>query len=181
MLASGGAGVTWVPTVVTSFLYPTGEGSRHLLDAKVKLIANTLCNSHRLYDHMIDDSMICAGNLQKPGKDSCQVRGSKWHLEKETWVGACTGQRPDWEPRAGRMVQRPTCHKAEAQAGIPVLWQVGTHIHPGRSSTVTRVATWPTLSNLILMTLVKGISSSPDHRYFEKLSWLIHLGSFTLT
>uniref|UniRef100_A0A452QTS8 Factor VII-activating protease n=1 Tax=Ursus americanus TaxID=9643 RepID=A0A452QTS8_URSAM len=50
----------------------TGEGSRQLLDAKVKLIANALCNSHRLYDHMIDDSMICAGNLQKPGKDSCQ-------------------------------------------------------------------------------------------------------------
>ncbi|XP_060497433.1 factor VII-activating protease isoform X2 [Panthera onca] len=50
----------------------TGEGSRQLLDAKVKLIASTLCNSHRLYDHMIDNSMICAGNLQKPGKDSCQ-------------------------------------------------------------------------------------------------------------
>ncbi|XP_006744539.1 hyaluronan-binding protein 2 [Leptonychotes weddellii] len=50
----------------------TGEGSRQLLDAKVKLIANALCNSHQLYDHMIDDSMICAGNLQKPGKDSCQ-------------------------------------------------------------------------------------------------------------
>nr|XP_008268749.1 hyaluronan-binding protein 2 isoform X1 [Oryctolagus cuniculus] len=50
----------------------TGEGSRQLLDAKVKLIANTLCNSRRLYDHMIDDSMICAGNLQKPGQDTCQ-------------------------------------------------------------------------------------------------------------
>ncbi|XP_062959501.1 hyaluronan-binding protein 2 [Cynocephalus volans] len=50
----------------------TGEGSRQLLDAKVKLIANTLCNSRQLYDHMIDDSMICAGNLQKPGQDTCQ-------------------------------------------------------------------------------------------------------------
>ncbi|XP_076982194.1 factor VII-activating protease [Tamandua tetradactyla] len=50
----------------------TGEGSRQLLDAKVKLIANTLCNSQQLYDHMIDDSMICAGNLQKPGQDTCQ-------------------------------------------------------------------------------------------------------------
>ncbi|XP_075390685.1 factor VII-activating protease [Tenrec ecaudatus] len=50
----------------------TGDGSRQLLDAKVKLIANTLCNSRRLYNHMIDDSMICAGNLQKPGQDSCQ-------------------------------------------------------------------------------------------------------------
>ncbi|XP_053439741.1 hyaluronan-binding protein 2 isoform X1 [Nycticebus coucang] len=50
----------------------TGEGSRQLLDAKVKLIANTLCNSRQLYDHVIDDSMICAGNLQKPGQDTCQ-------------------------------------------------------------------------------------------------------------
>ncbi|CAO2585897.1 Hyaluronan-binding protein 2 [Lemmus lemmus] len=50
----------------------TGEGSRQLLDAKVKLIANTLCNSRRLYDNTIDDSMICAGNLQKPGSDTCQ-------------------------------------------------------------------------------------------------------------
>ncbi|XP_077733717.1 factor VII-activating protease [Canis aureus] len=50
----------------------TGEGSRQLLDAKVRLIANTLCNSRQLYDHMIGDSMICAGNLQKPGQDSCQ-------------------------------------------------------------------------------------------------------------
>ncbi|CAH6940368.1 Habp2 [Phodopus roborovskii] len=50
----------------------TGEGSRQLLDAKVKLISNPLCNSRRLYDHTIDDSMICAGNLQKPGSDTCQ-------------------------------------------------------------------------------------------------------------
>ncbi|XP_023571216.1 hyaluronan-binding protein 2 isoform X1 [Octodon degus] len=50
----------------------TGEGSRQLLDAKVKLIANTLCNSRRLYHQTIDDSMICAGNLQKPGTDTCQ-------------------------------------------------------------------------------------------------------------
>ncbi|XP_042545419.1 hyaluronan-binding protein 2 [Dipodomys spectabilis] len=50
----------------------TGDGSRQLLDAKVKLIANKLCNSRQLYDHMIDDSMICAGNLQKPGPDTCQ-------------------------------------------------------------------------------------------------------------
>ncbi|XP_015350300.1 hyaluronan-binding protein 2 isoform X1 [Marmota marmota marmota] len=50
----------------------TGEGSRQLLDAKVKLISNTVCNSRRLYDRTIDDSMICAGNLQKPGQDTCQ-------------------------------------------------------------------------------------------------------------
>ncbi|TEA38391.1 hypothetical protein DBR06_SOUSAS110267 [Sousa chinensis] len=50
----------------------TGDGSHQLLDAKVKLISNTVCNSRQLYDHMIDDSMICAGNLQKPGQDSCQ-------------------------------------------------------------------------------------------------------------
>ena len=132
VLASGGAGVTRVPTVAISFLCPTGEGSRQLLDAKVKLIASTLCNSHRLYDHMIDNSMICAGNLQKPGKDSCQVRDSKWHLGRETWArNIHRAQRPDPEPRAGRQFQRSTCHKAKAQAGIPVLWQVGIHIHPG--------------------------------------------------
>lgn len=50
----------------------TGEGSRQLLDAKVKLIANTLCNSRRLYNHTIDETMICAGNLQRPGQDTCQ-------------------------------------------------------------------------------------------------------------
>uniref|UniRef100_A0A8C9AAW6 Hyaluronan binding protein 2 n=1 Tax=Prolemur simus TaxID=1328070 RepID=A0A8C9AAW6_PROSS len=50
----------------------TGDESRQLLDAKVKLIANSLCNSRRLYNHLIDDSMICAGNLQKPGRDTCQ-------------------------------------------------------------------------------------------------------------
>lgn len=68
--------------VVTVF-YPTGEGSRQLLDAKVKLIANPLCNSRQLYDHTIDDSMICAGNLQKPGSDTCQVRNSTRHSEVE--------------------------------------------------------------------------------------------------
>ncbi|XP_053524436.1 hyaluronan-binding protein 2 [Artibeus jamaicensis] len=50
----------------------TGEGSRQLLDAKVKLIANTVCNSRKLYNRMIDETMICAGNLQKPGGDTCQ-------------------------------------------------------------------------------------------------------------
>lgn len=53
-------------------LTETGEGSRQLLDAKVKLIANTLCNSRRLYNHTIDETMICAGNLQRPGQDTCQ-------------------------------------------------------------------------------------------------------------
>ncbi|KAG8517412.1 Hyaluronan-binding protein 2 [Galemys pyrenaicus] len=72
LLASGGVGASVVPTAVSSSLYPTGEGSRQLLDAKVKLISNTLCNSRQLYDRMIDDTMICAGNLQKPGADSCQ-------------------------------------------------------------------------------------------------------------
>ncbi|XP_045709721.1 hyaluronan-binding protein 2 [Phyllostomus hastatus] len=50
----------------------TGEGSRHLLDAKVKLIDNSMCNSRQLYNRMIDETMICAGNLQKPGHDTCQ-------------------------------------------------------------------------------------------------------------
>ena len=74
--------------MATSVLCPSGEGSRQLLDAKVKLISNTICNSRQLYDHSVDDNMICAGNLQKPGQDSCQVGDSTWHLEK---VGPYTG------------------------------------------------------------------------------------------
>lgn len=68
-----------------------------------------------------------------------------------------------WEAGSG-----PTCHKTEAQAGTPVLWQVGTHIHPEGSGIVTVVATWPALSNLIIRTLGKGMSSPPGHRRFEK-------------
>lgn len=77
MVTSSRVGIIPVSVVVTVFC-PTGEGSRQLLDAKVKLIANALCNSRQLYDHTIDDSMICAGNLQKPGSDTCQVRNSTW-------------------------------------------------------------------------------------------------------
>lgn len=99
------------PTVVTSFLYPTGEGSRQLLDAKVKLIANALCNSHRLYDHMIDDSMICAGNLQKPGKDSCQVRDSKWHLERRHGQELMLGRGQTGSPRLGGRFRGPPAIK----------------------------------------------------------------------
>lgn len=92
LLDSRQMGVTLVPTgwalptAVTS-LCPTGEGSRQLLDAKVKLITNTLCNSRRLYNHMIDDSMICAGNLQKPGTDTCQVRVFLQYSENERLTG----------------------------------------------------------------------------------------------
>ena len=73
LVASGGVGATLIPTVTSSFLCLTGEGSRQLLDAKVKLIANTVCNSRQLYNRMIDETMICAGNLQKPEHDTCQV------------------------------------------------------------------------------------------------------------
>jgi hypothetical protein len=82
MVSSSRVSIIPVVMAVTVF-YPTGEGSRQLLDAKVKLIANPLCNSRQLYDHTIDDSMICAGNLQKPGSDTCQVRNSTWYLEVE--------------------------------------------------------------------------------------------------
>lgn len=73
LLVSGGVGTTLIPTVTSPSLCPTGEGSRQLLDAKVKLIANPVCNSRKFYNRMLDETMICAGNLQKPGHDTCQV------------------------------------------------------------------------------------------------------------
>lgn len=93
LLASGGVGTTLLPTVVTSFPCPKGEGSRQLLDAKVKLITNTQCNSHRLYNHMIDETMICAGNLQKPGPDTCQV-SLQTHSESKGLAGPYGHRRP---------------------------------------------------------------------------------------
>nr|XP_048714458.1 hyaluronan-binding protein 2 isoform X1 [Caretta caretta]XP_048714459.1 hyaluronan-binding protein 2 isoform X1 [Caretta caretta] len=50
----------------------TGEGSRQLLDARVKLISKTRCNARCAYDNKLDESMLCAGNLQTPGVDTCQ-------------------------------------------------------------------------------------------------------------
>uniref|UniRef100_K7GIG2 Hyaluronan binding protein 2 n=1 Tax=Pelodiscus sinensis TaxID=13735 RepID=K7GIG2_PELSI len=50
----------------------TGEGSRQLLDARVKLISKTRCNARSAYDSRLDETMFCAGNLQTPGVDSCQ-------------------------------------------------------------------------------------------------------------
>ncbi|KAK4821015.1 hypothetical protein QYF61_012044 [Mycteria americana] len=47
------------------------EVSRQLLDANVKLISQTTCNAPRVYDHILDESMFCAGNLQRPRADSC--------------------------------------------------------------------------------------------------------------
>ncbi|XP_037352934.1 hyaluronan-binding protein 2 [Talpa occidentalis] len=50
----------------------TEKLSHELLDARVKLISNTKCNSRQFYDRMLDDSMICAGNLENPRNDTCQ-------------------------------------------------------------------------------------------------------------
>ncbi|NXS41878.1 HABP2 protein, partial [Balaeniceps rex] len=50
----------------------TDGASHRLLDANVKLISQRKCNAPRAYDHMLDESMFCAGNLQRPGVDSCQ-------------------------------------------------------------------------------------------------------------
>ncbi|XP_051474822.1 hyaluronan-binding protein 2 isoform X2 [Apus apus] len=50
----------------------SGELSRGLLDASVKLISQKTCNAPRAYEHMLDDSMFCAGSLQRPRADSCQ-------------------------------------------------------------------------------------------------------------
>nr|XP_009666944.1 PREDICTED: hyaluronan-binding protein 2 isoform X3 [Struthio camelus australis] len=77
----------YVKTVcLPNFLFPVGtdcfisgwgvtetdEESHQLLDANVKLISQRQCNAPRAYDHILDESMFCAGNLQRPGVDSCQ-------------------------------------------------------------------------------------------------------------
>ncbi|KAJ8361342.1 hypothetical protein SKAU_G00178670 [Synaphobranchus kaupii] len=46
-------------------------GSNQLLDAKVLLISQQQCMSDRVYGHVLDDTMFCAGYLQG-GVDSCQ-------------------------------------------------------------------------------------------------------------
>lgn len=111
LLTSGGVGAILVPTVVTSFLCPTGEGSRQLLDAKVKLISNTVCNSRRLYDHTIDESMICAGNLQKPGQDSCQVRDATGTWGRRGWRDLTLGTEAPKSPGLGSRFRGPPALK----------------------------------------------------------------------
>uniref|UniRef100_H2ZX97 Hyaluronan binding protein 2 n=1 Tax=Latimeria chalumnae TaxID=7897 RepID=H2ZX97_LATCH len=48
------------------------EGSRFLLDAKVKLISQRRCNAPSSYDGALDDGMFCAGNLKQGKVDTCQ-------------------------------------------------------------------------------------------------------------
>uniref|UniRef100_A0A8B9DQ62 Hyaluronan binding protein 2 n=1 Tax=Anser cygnoides TaxID=8845 RepID=A0A8B9DQ62_ANSCY len=50
----------------------TDDISHQLLDANVKLISQKQCNAPRAYDQLLDESMFCAGNLQRPRADSCQ-------------------------------------------------------------------------------------------------------------
>lgn len=54
-------------------LHPADDISHQLLDANVKLISQKQCNAPRAYDQLLDESMFCAGNLQRPRADSCQV------------------------------------------------------------------------------------------------------------
>ncbi|XP_078079401.1 factor VII-activating protease-like isoform X2 [Mustelus asterias] len=49
-----------------------GNGSTYLLDASVKLISLRACNRETAYNGVIDETMICAGNLEQGGVDSCQ-------------------------------------------------------------------------------------------------------------
>ncbi|XP_019341501.1 hyaluronan-binding protein 2 isoform X1 [Alligator mississippiensis] len=50
----------------------TGEESHQLLDARVKLISQKRCNARSAHNNMLDESMFCAGNLERSGVDSCQ-------------------------------------------------------------------------------------------------------------
>uniref|UniRef100_A0A7M4FXU9 Hyaluronan binding protein 2 n=1 Tax=Crocodylus porosus TaxID=8502 RepID=A0A7M4FXU9_CROPO len=49
-----------------------GEESHQLLDARVKLISQKRCNARRAHNNKLDESMFCAGNLERSGVDSCQ-------------------------------------------------------------------------------------------------------------
>ncbi|XP_048362846.1 hyaluronan-binding protein 2 [Sphaerodactylus townsendi] len=48
------------------------EESHQLLDARVKLISQTRCNAPSVYMNKLDESMLCAGNLQRTRADTCQ-------------------------------------------------------------------------------------------------------------
>ncbi|XP_038629198.1 hyaluronan-binding protein 2-like isoform X2 [Scyliorhinus canicula] len=50
----------------------TGNSSKYLLDASVKLISQRACNKGASYNGVIDETMICAGNLEQGKVDSCQ-------------------------------------------------------------------------------------------------------------
>ncbi|XP_061491937.1 hyaluronan-binding protein 2 [Rhineura floridana] len=50
----------------------TGESSHQLLDARVKLISQMRCNARSAHNNRLDESMLCAGNLQRTGTDTCQ-------------------------------------------------------------------------------------------------------------
>ncbi|XP_062988755.1 hyaluronan-binding protein 2 isoform X2 [Elgaria multicarinata webbii] len=50
----------------------TGESSHQLLDARVKLISQMRCNAPSAHNNRLDESMLCAGNLQRTSADTCQ-------------------------------------------------------------------------------------------------------------
>ncbi|XP_044295138.1 hyaluronan-binding protein 2 isoform X1 [Varanus komodoensis] len=50
----------------------TGASSHQLLDARVKLISQMQCNAPSAYNNRLDESMLCAGNLQRTRADTCQ-------------------------------------------------------------------------------------------------------------
>ncbi|XP_078420829.1 factor VII-activating protease-like isoform X1 [Cetorhinus maximus] len=50
----------------------SGNSSKYLLVASVKLISQRSCNKATSYNGVIDNTMLCAGNLEQGGVDSCQ-------------------------------------------------------------------------------------------------------------
>ena len=56
-----------------------GQVSDILREVTVPIITNKECRQTR-YKTMITDNMICAGNVQKGGKDACQVNGKKFEF-----------------------------------------------------------------------------------------------------
>ncbi|XP_069756072.1 hyaluronan-binding protein 2-like isoform X2 [Narcine bancroftii] len=53
-------------------LTEAGNSSNYLLDACVKLISQRSCNKVTSYNGVLDETMLCAGNLEKGEVDSCQ-------------------------------------------------------------------------------------------------------------
>ncbi|XP_051883883.1 hyaluronan-binding protein 2-like isoform X2 [Pristis pectinata] len=49
-----------------------GNSSDYLLEASVKLISQQSCNRVMSYNGVLDESMLCAGNLERGGVDACQ-------------------------------------------------------------------------------------------------------------
>ncbi|KAJ8280211.1 hypothetical protein GJAV_G00051880 [Gymnothorax javanicus] len=78
------------------------QGSRSLMEVRVNLIDNRVCNSSQVYNGILSKNMLCAGHLEG-GMDSCQGdsggplvcehEDQRWYLVGVTSWGSGCGQR----------------------------------------------------------------------------------------